>query len=205
MSTAPYGRSSNPTTKSGHWDADADRVKALSAAVAVSLGLGIAATPAAAASNAHEHAVRAVVVVRPGVPLPLAVPGGHVTTVLRNVGAEVVSAPISALRALAADPRVAGMTPDRAGRVAGDTSKPVSSGNGVLAAKLLGGAAGRAGTGAGVNVALLDTGVSDTAALSRASGRITDGVDVSTLGAGGAARSSGRFPDGRAQGGCVAS
>src|SRR3954447_11856672 len=123
MSTAPYGRSRDPTTKSGFSVADGVHVKALSAAVAVSVGLGIAATPAAAATNAHEHSVRAVVVVRPGVALPLAVPGGRVTTVLRNVGAEVVSAPVSALRALAADPRVAGMTPDRAGRVAGDTGK----------------------------------------------------------------------------------
>jgi serine protease AprX len=179
------------------------RVKVLSAAVAVSVGLGIAATPAAAATSAHEHSVRAVVVVRPGVALPLAVPGGHVTTVLRNVGAEVVSAPMSALRALAADPRVAGMTPDRAGRVSGDTSK--STGNGVLAAKLLGGAAGKSGTGAHVNVALLDTGVSDTAALSRASGRITDGVDVSSLAAGGAARTSGQFLDGYGHGTFLAS
>src|SRR3954469_25229881 len=162
MSTAPYGRSSDPTTKSGHWDADADRVKALSAAVAVSVGLGIAATPAAAASSAHEHSVRAVVVVRPGVALPLAVPGGHVITVMRHVGAEVVSAPVSSLRALAADTRVAGMTPDRAGRVAGDTGKSTKADNGVLAAKLLGGNAGKNGVGAHVNVALLDTGVSDT-------------------------------------------
>ena len=180
-------------------------MKALSAAVAVSVGLGIAATPAAAASNAHEHSVRAVVVVRPGVALPLAVPGGHVITVLRHVGAEVVSAPVSALRALATDPRVAGMTPDRAGRVAGDTSKPASSGNGVLATKLLGGVAGKAGTGAHVNVALLDTGVSDTAALSRSSGRITDGVDVSSLAAGGPARTSGQFLDGYGHGTFLAS
>src|SRR6185312_12644509 len=103
---------------------------------------------------------------------------------------------VSALRALAADPRVAGMTPDRAGRVAGDTSKATSTGTGVLATKLFGGDAGKVGTGAHVNVALLDTGVTDTAALSRSSGRITDGVDVSNLAAGGAARTSGQFLDG---------
>jgi len=180
-------------------------VKALSAAVAVSVGLGIAATPAAAATGAHQHPVRAVVVVRPGVSLPLAVPGGRVTTVLRNVGAEVVTAPVSALRALAADPRVAGMTPDRAGRVAGDTSKATSTGTGVLATKLFGGDAGKVGTGAHVNVALLDTGVSDTAALSRSSGRITDGVDVSSLAAGGVARTSGQFLDGYGHGTFLAS
>ena len=77
-------------------------MKALSAAVAVSVGLGIAATPAAAATGAHQHPVRAVVVVRPGVSLPLAVPGGRVTTVLRNVGAEVVTAPSVSCTALRA-------------------------------------------------------------------------------------------------------
>ena len=181
------------------------RVKALSAAVAVSVGLGIAATPAAAATNAHEHSVRAVVVVRPGVSLPLAVPGGHVTLVMRNVGAEVVTATQSALRALAADPRVAGMTPDRHGRVSSDDGPDAHAGAGVLASKLLGGDAGKEGTGYHVNVALLDTGVSDTAALSRDSGRITDGVDVSHLAAGGPARTSGHFFDGYGHGTFLAS
>jgi len=128
-----------------------------------------------------------------------------VTTVLRNVGAEVVAAPVSALRALAADPRVAGMTPDRAGRVAGDDEADSHAGTGALASKLLGGDAGRAGTGYHVNVALLDTGVSDTDALSRDSGRITDGVDVSHLASGGEARTSGHFTDGYGHGTFLAS
>jgi serine protease AprX len=182
-------------------------VKALSAAIAVCVGVGIAAAPASASASvsAHEQPVRAVVVVRPGVSVPLAVAGGHVTTVLRNVGAEIVSAPPSALRVLAADPRVAGVSPDRHGQVSGNEGEDSHSGTGVLAAKLLGGDAGKAGTGAHVNVALLDTGVSDTAALSRASGRITDGVDVSSLSSGGEARTSGRFDDGYGHGTFLAS
>ena len=182
-------------------------MKALSAALAVSVGVGIAgaAVPAAAAAPTHERAVRAVVVVRPGVPLPLQVAGGRVSMVLRNVGVEVVTAPPSALRALATDPRVAGVSPDRRGQVSGDESKDAHAGDGVLASKVLGGEAGKAGTGAHVNVALLDTGVSDTAALNRASGRITDGVDVSQLASGGDALTSGEFTDGYGHGTFLAS
>jgi len=179
-------------------------VRALRAAVALSVGVGVVATAAPVAAAPRERAVRAVVVVRPGVALPLAVPGGRVSVVLRHVGAEVVSAPMSALRALAADPRVAGMTPDRHGRVTGDDSDEGDS-DGVLAAQALGGQAGKPDTGAGVNVALLDTGVSDTPALNRASGRITDGVDVSQLAAGGPALTSGHFTDGYGHGTFLAS
>ena len=183
------------------------RVKALSAAIAVCVGAGVAAVPvsASASVSAPERPIRAVVVVRPGVALPLTVAGGRVITVMRNVGAEVVSASPSVLQALAADPRVAGMTPDRHGRVSGEDGPDSHAGAGELAAKLLGGDAGKAGTGAHVNVALLDTGVSDTAALSRASGRITDGVDVSHLAAGGPALTSGHFEDGYGHGTFLAS
>ena len=189
-------------------------MKALSAALAVTVGVGIAGTavPAAASSHAsNERAVRAVVVVRPGVALPLQVSGGRVVAVMRNLGAEVVSATPSALLALAHDPRVAGMTPDRKGHVAsvdkaGSTkSASAAQAPGVLAANYLGGAAGKQGTGKHVNVALLDTGVSDTAALSRSSGRITDGVDVSQLASGGPALTSGHFTDGYGHGTFLAS
>jgi serine protease AprX len=54
-------------------------------------------------------------------------------------------------------------------------------------------------------VALLDTGVSDTAALDRASGRLVDGVDTSALAEGGAARTSGSFTDGYGHGTFMAS
>jgi serine protease AprX len=75
----------------------------------------------------------------------------------------------------------------------------------VLAAQAVGGSAGQPGTGAGVNVALLDTGVSDTPALNRASGRLVDGVDVSRLAAGGPALTSGEFTDGYGHGTMMAS
>lgn len=179
-------------------------MKALSAALALSVGVSVAATAAPAAA-ATEHPVRAVVTVAPGVALPVTAPGVRVRNVFRSVGAEVVSATPAALRGLAGDPRVAGVTPDRHGRIAGDDGVDESAAHGVLASDALGGAAGRPGTGAHVNVALLDTGVSDTRALSRASGRITDGVDVSQLAAGGEARTSGEFTDGYGHGTFLAS
>jgi serine protease AprX len=195
-------------------------VKALSAALALTVGTAVAATAAPAAASTHpaaqQHEVRAVVVVRPGVALPLGVAGGRVVTVLPHVGAEVVSATPAALLALAHDSRVLGMTPDRRGHVAsvdkasagktGAAAKTAAAqAPGVLASTYLGGSAGKQGTGRHVNVALLDTGVSDTAALSRSSGRITDGVDVSQLASGGPALTQGRFTDGYGHGTFLAS
>ena len=180
-------------------------VRALSAALAVSIGATVAATAVPAAAAPSGPTVRAVVVVRPGVALPLAVPGAKVRLVMPHVGAEVVTAPLASLRALAADPRVVGMTPDRAGHVDGKDDSEANS-DGVLAATALGGRAGMDGTGAGVNVALLDTGLTDTPALSRSSGRVTDGVDVSKLATGGDADTGpGPFTDGYGHGTFLAS
>jgi serine protease AprX len=52
---------------------------------------------------------------------------------------------------------------------------------GVIASSTLGGIAGNPRAGRGVTVALIDTGVADTAALNRASGRLVDAVDTSGL------------------------
>src|SRR4051794_6021416 len=80
------------------------------------------------ASDRSSSTVSAVVLVRPGTPLPLAVRGGTVVSTFPHVGSELVRAPMSSLTALAHDVRVLGVSPDRAGRVAGDSS---SSGTGV--------------------------------------------------------------------------
>jgi len=61
------------------------------------------------------------------------------------------------------------------------TPAPTPTDNGVLAATSLGGQAGRGNAGNGVTVALIDTGVSDTDALNRASGSLVDAVDTSGL------------------------
>jgi serine protease AprX len=180
-------------------------------AVAALLGAGAFALPAsasgavAASTSAVRSAalVRAVVLVRPGVSLPLRVPGGHVLRTFPHLGSELVRAPMASLRALSSDPRVAGVSPDRAGRVAGHDNS--QSASGVLAPVAVGDDAGKSGVGYHVNVAMLDTGLTDTPALNRASGRITDGVDVSRLAKGGQARTSGTFTDGYGHGTFLAS
>jgi serine protease AprX len=76
----------------------------------------------------------------------------------------------------------------------------------VLAPSTLGGNAGRSNAGRGVTVAVIDTGVSDTAALNRASGRLVDAVDTSGLNTpNGHVRQNGTFTDGYGHGTFMAS
>jgi len=188
-----------------HLTAPAARESARRAvAVAAVLGAAAFAMPthsgsagSTSTSTTGSDLVRAVVSVRPGVSLPLHVRGGQVLQSFSHIGSEVVRAPMSALTELARDVRVTGVSPDRAGRVTGYST---ATGSGVLAPVAVGGGAGRKGVGYHVNVALLDTGLTDTPALNRASGRITDGVDVSRLAKGGEARTSGKFTDGYGHG-----
>ncbi|HVB27315.1 MAG TPA: S8 family serine peptidase [Mycobacteriales bacterium] len=159
-----------------------------------------APTLAPAPGPAPTHQVTAVVTYRGQVPVRAS--GVALLDAFPRVGAELVRATPTALARLARDPRVLGIAPDSRLRVAGHDD---SSGSGVLAPDTLGGTAGTPHAGAGVNIALLDTGVSDTAALSRDSGRITDGVDVSQLAQGGPALTSGQFTDGYGHGTFLAS
>ncbi len=80
---------------------------------------------------------------------------------------------------------------------------------GVLASRGLGSPAGTAGAGEGIRVAVLDTGVSDTPALDRASGRLVDGVDTSPVRDGGEpltdGATEGPFTDGYGHGTYMAS
>ena len=182
----------------------------LSAALAV-MTLPAAAAPSGSAGG-QGRMVNAIVVARPGVHLPLAVAGGHVRAVFPRIGSELVRAPLGSLMGLASDPRVAGVTPDRSGTVSGlkgrqDDKADKAQVKSVFAADRLGGDAGGPQTGAGVNVAMLDTGLSDTPALNRASGRVTDGVDVSQLSQqnGAAQTSGGPFTDGYGHGTFLAS
>jgi len=171
------------------------------------------AVSAASPSRAGGPLVHAIVTVRPGTRMPLAVPGGRVLDTLSAVHAEYVAAPRAALTGLAANPAVAGVSPDWHGHVMGlrhfhggrggrDWSNPKDS---VLAAQSVGGDAGQPGVGAGVNIALLDTGVNDTPAINRASGRLVDGIDLSHLSAGGAPATTGPFTDGYGHGTFLAS
>jgi serine protease AprX len=77
---------------------------------------------------------------------------------------------------------------------------------GVIAPTTLGGKAGRPNAGRGVTVALIDTGVTDTAALNRASGRLVDAVDTSGLNTpNGRVVENGTFNDGYGHGTFMAS
>jgi serine protease AprX len=140
----------------------------------VSAGSGVATARPAADPTAPQ--LRAVVALAG--PSPVRVPGVKVVSVLPGVRSEVVTGSRAALQRLAADPRVRGVRPDTVVRLAGHDNH---SGRSVAASYGLGGRAGRAGSGRGVTVALVDTGVADSAALNRASGRLVDAVDTSPL------------------------
>ncbi len=184
------------------------------AGTVIAVGTLLASTaPLAAVSNTSSAAsaatpgplLRAVVSVHRGVQLPLRPATGRVLHVYRHVGAELVAAPHQALAALASDPAVAGISGDWRGSVAGLKTEKGKDHSGVLAPDVVGGTAGEPGVGAGVTVALLDTGVSDTAAINRASGRLIDGVDVTHLGEGNDGTPKGPLTDGYGHGTFMAS
>jgi serine protease AprX len=153
----------------------------LVAATVVFAATAAAALPASGSTGAAPSVgaplVRAVVSVADSAG-PVVADGVRLLAVFPRVGAELVSATPAALQRLAADPRVLGIAPDDRVTTAGNTW---GGAQGVLAASTLGEPAGKPGAGRGVTVALLDTGVADTPALNRASGRLVDGVDVSRL------------------------
>jgi serine protease AprX len=177
--------------------------------VLASGGSSAAAQPSAA-RNLHL-----VLTVRPGMPLPTTLPAGHVLASFPRVGAELVSVPASEVDALRADPAVAGLSPDWRGHVTGlganSHSAPGHNGvgggpaDGESAPQTVGGNAGAPGVGAGVTVALLDTGVNDTAALNRSSGRLVDGIDLSHISSGGVPITTGPFTDAYGHGTFLAS
>ncbi|MGZ6825331.1 MAG: S8 family serine peptidase [Mycobacteriales bacterium] len=154
---------------------------------------GLAAVPAA-------HLVQAVVSYDG---TAVAAPGVRVVSSLAALHMDVVRGTPQALRALAAMPGVRGVAPDDAVRLTDNGSR--SPARAVLASQELGGDAGHAGAGAGVRVAVVDTGVSDTAALDRASGRLVDAADASSVGDGGSVQTGGTYTDGYGHGTFMAS
>ncbi len=139
-------------------------------------------------------------------------PGVHVVAHLAGIGSEVVRGTPEALAQLRRSPLVTGL---RADAPVSPTSASIAAlndtGRGVYAWQGLGGDAGRPDAGRGVTVAVVDTGISDTPALNRASGRLVDGVDTSGLardltrtsddpvdglGGAGSVRTVGEFTDG---------
>lgn len=139
------------------------------------------------------------------VPAELAIPGVRVVASFDAVGAALVEGDVAALTRLRRAPGVRGVSPDVAVTMSGKDGAGAGPG-GVYASAGLGGQAGKKHAGRGVRVAVVDTGVSDTAALDRASGRLVDAVDTSTVGdAGGGVVRSGVFADGYGHGTFMAS
>jgi serine protease AprX len=130
-------------------------------------------------------------------------PGVRVVASLAALHTDVVRATPQALRQLAATPGVRGVAPDDAVQLT-DAGGHDSAG-GVLASEGLGGDAGHRRAGAGVRIAVVDTGVSDTAALNRASGRLVDAADASGVADGKAVTTGGPFTDGYGHGTFMAS
>lgn len=175
------------------------------AAVVVAVPLLASSHGDAATTSSAAPPVRAVLTLSPGTSIPYAVPGATVLRSLPHVGAELIRTSPANLDTLRRDPHVLGIARNWRGQVTGFGHDNGQDSAGVLAPQAVGGNAGQAGVGQGVTVALLDTGVDDTAALNRASGRLTDGVDVSNLSAGGDALTDGTFTDGYGHGTFMAS
>ena len=159
----------------------------------------LSTAPGTSTATAQLPRYRAVVAVASP---QVALPGVQVLHRFSAVGSAVVVGTRPALTALAHRAGVLGVSPDSTLSTA---SRDHSNGSSVYAWQGLGGQAGKPKAGAGVTVALLDTGVTDTAVLNRASARLVDGVDTSELAEGGAARTSGTFTDGYGHGTFMAS
>jgi serine protease AprX len=132
-------------------------------------------------------------------------PGVRVLTTLPSLRIAVVRGDAASLRRLSTAPGVRGVAPDDAVQLSGDSGNSDSSDDsdnrgGVVASAGLGGKAGRPGAGAGVTVAVVDTGVSDTPALNRSSGRLRDAADSSKVGDGGRVETGGTYVDGYGHG-----
>ncbi len=149
---------------------------------------------AAAASLAAVPVLPALQAVAVFQGAPVAVAGVSTVSSLPSLHMAVVRGDVRALYRLASAPGVVGVTSDDAVHVAGE--KTSATGEGHLSWEGLGDEAGRPGAGAGTRVAVVDTGVSDTPALSRASGRLVDAADTSS----GEVRTGGVYTDGYGHG-----
>ncbi len=107
-----------------------------------------------------------------GAVVPLA--GVEVLRALPGLGMAVVQGTPAALARASRADGVRGLAPDDAVVLAAGPS----GGSAVAAAEGLGGRAGKPGAGRGVRIAMIDTGVTDTSALARSSGRLRDAFDA---------------------------
>ncbi|MCU1602527.1 MAG: peptidase and in, kexin, sedolisin [Frankiales bacterium] len=126
---------------------------------------------------------------------PVGTGGVQVVGSLPALHMAVVRGHEGALAQLARTPGVRGLDLDNS--VTLDSRHGDDSNGANLASEGLDGRAGKPDAGNGVRIAVVDTGVSDTDALNRASGRLVDAVDASTPGQ---TRTGGTYPDGYGHG-----
>jgi serine protease AprX len=152
---------------------------ALTALLAPTLALATLAAPEASAAprGAGVASGHAVVALRGAT--AVTVPGVTVDTVLSAIHSELVHGSAAALRRLAAAPGVLGVAADKTVRPTGYGQN--QNGGSVFSWQGLGDDAGKARGGAGIHVALIDTGVTDNTYLNRASGHLVDAIDTSGL------------------------
>jgi serine protease AprX len=136
--------------------------------------VGLAGSPALARSS-DETQTSAIVSVTGGTSAAV-LRGVHVVSELPRIGAYVVSGTANALQSLRGRAGIRAVTPNYKLRPTGHDS---AAGSSVFAGDRLSNKVATDGAGAGVTVAVVDTGISDTAALNRASGRLLDGLDTS--------------------------
>jgi serine protease AprX len=173
----------------------APRASARVVTLVLLLGATGLATTNALASGPQLQAV----VTHDGTLRPVA--GVEVLAQLKNLQMSVVRTDAAGLDRLTRVAGVSGVALDDAVVLSGKDSGGKGAG-GVLASEGLGGKAGKAGAGSGIRVAVIDTGVSDTEALNRASGRLVDGADSTNITDGqyGVAQTGGRYTDGYGHG-----
>jgi serine protease AprX len=181
------------------------RVLCALAATAVGVSAPLLSFGHSAAAPRHRGpGVHAILTLAPGTAIPWRAPGVKVVRAFPHIGAEEIVASPARLHALSANRAVLGVSRNWRGHMT-DGGGNNTDRAGVLASKALGGATGKSGVGSGATVALVDTGVNDTPALNRASGRLIDGIDTSRLSSGGDASTSGNFTDGYGHGTFMAS
>ena len=143
--------------------------------------VGLAGSPALA--TASDQSVGSAIVSLTDDAGAGALRGVRVVSELPRLGVVVVNGTADALSSLRGRSGVRGVTPNYTLRPTGkddrDDRGRRSEGDSVFAGARLDGTVARTGAGAGVTVAVIDTGISDTPALNRASGRLLDGIDTS--------------------------
>jgi serine protease AprX len=172
-------------------------VAVLLAAVAVLLMGGL---PPAASGASQTGAPLSAVVALSG-DQAVRAPGVDLVRMLPSVGVEIVRGSRAALAGLAHVAGVLGVTPNLPVHL----QAKAYAGAPIYAPQTLS-IPPVADAGTGVNVAVIDTGVSDTATLERGTGRLVDGVDTSGLSnPNGTIQETGTFADGYGHGTYVAS